>query len=84
MPDVNSAAMKLRMPQPPTPNQMQSRAARFAVFGLVVMLLCAGGMLALPGMERSLIASQYARLLPLRHMHGQHMHDAAEKFLRGE
>jgi hypothetical protein len=82
--DVNGTAMRLRLPPPSAKNQMQSRAAKFAVYGLVAMLVCVGGMLALPSMERSLLASQYARLMPIRHMHGQHMHDAADRFLRGE
>ncbi len=82
--DVNSAALKLRRPRPVPIHQMQTLAARLAVYGLVAMLLCAGGVLVMPQMERAFLASQYARLVTVRHMHGHHMHDAADRYLRGE
>jgi hypothetical protein len=82
--DVNSAALKLHKPQPLPPNQMQTLAARVAVYSLVAMLLCAGGLLVMPQVERAFLASQYAKLITVRHMHGHHMHDAADRYFRGE
>lgn len=82
--DVNSAAIKMRQPKPEPVNQVQARAKRYAVYGLLTMLVCVGGMVALPQIERYLIAGQYARIATLRHMHGHHMHEAADRFFRGE
>jgi len=79
--DINQAALKFRAP-PPLPNRHNSRLVRISIAGFTGMVLCVGGMLAMPQIQRALISAEYAQIAPIRHMHGKHMHDMADKLLR--
>lgn len=84
MTDVNSAALKSRIPPPVPAEPLQSRLIRICVAGFVTAALCVGGMLAMPEIQRYIVSSQSARYAMVRHMHGHRMHSMAERLLHGD
>jgi hypothetical protein len=82
MTDVNQAALRFHTMPPALPNQRHARAVRLSIIGFVSAVLTVGTLLALPQIQRAITSAQYAQIATIRRMHGHHMHDAADRFLR--
>ena len=84
MTDVNGSALQFHAPPAArVPLDRNTRLVRISIAGFIVAVLCVGGMLALPQIERSIISAQSARYASVRatclHQSGHARHATAEK-----
>jgi hypothetical protein len=81
MTDVNGVALKFHAPPPPAPLGKATRLIRVSIGGFLIFAIGAGVMLAMPQIQRLLLAADTSRVASIRHLHGHHLRDAGEQFL---